>query len=363
MLMPFMPGDSVNVITAAWLWVDFFFVLSGFIISYVYADSFREELLGANYWKYVKARFARVYPLHFITMIWCAICAAIILHHATSLHPFFADMINPAAVIPSAFFLHSLGLYISTPLNSPSWSLSTEWWIYMIFPVLVPIFYRLNGLGKILAALVIAGFFLLIKYYLSSFHPFFPGAPPTLNVIVDFGIFRCLAGFLLGMLVFKVYDDGTVIRFFKQTWVFIALFAGLLLAMQFGIEELLIVSFFPFVILAAAHNHTAIEKVLKAPILQRLGDWSFSIYMVHTPIMYVFWIYQTIQHPTMFEQVPPQEIQPPNYMLGGLVCIVVVGLTLGVAYLTYSFIELPARTILNRRLNKKELEPIKIVNQ
>jgi peptidoglycan/LPS O-acetylase OafA/YrhL len=360
MLMPFMPQGSVNVITAGWLWVDFFFVLSGFIISYVYADIFKDVFTGASYWKYLKARFARVYPLHFITMIWCAIGAAITIHYATSMHPFFADMINPAAVIPSAFFLHSLGLYISAPLNTPSWSLSTEWWIYMIFPVLVPIFYRLNSLGKILAAVAIGGLFVFIKYYLSSLHPFYPGAPPTLNLIVDFGIFRCLAGFLLGMLAFKVYVDKTAMQLFRQTWVFITLFAGLLLAMQFGTEDLLVVCFFPFVILAAAHNRTGVEHLLKAPVLQRLGDWSFSIYMVHVPIMYIFWIYQTIQHPTMFEQFPPEQIEPPNYVLGGLFCAIVVGLTLGVAYLTYRYIEVPARMILNRRFNRKEMETVNV---
>jgi peptidoglycan/LPS O-acetylase OafA/YrhL len=73
MLMPFMPISKPHFITAGWLWVDFFFVLSGFIISYVYGENFKGSVSAASYWKYIKSRFARVYPLHFVTMIWCLI--------------------------------------------------------------------------------------------------------------------------------------------------------------------------------------------------------------------------------------------------------------------------------------------------
>ena len=67
-----MPFNSSNVhFMSGWLWVHFFFVLSGFIIFYVYGESFKESITTASYWKYIKARFARVYPLHFFTLIWC----------------------------------------------------------------------------------------------------------------------------------------------------------------------------------------------------------------------------------------------------------------------------------------------------
>ena len=56
-----------------------------------------------TYWKYIKARFARVYPLHLFTLIWCLVCAIVILHYANGVHPFFDDMLNPRTrfAIPS----------------------------------------------------------------------------------------------------------------------------------------------------------------------------------------------------------------------------------------------------------------------
>lgn len=96
MLMPFVePFAKPNRINAGWLWVDFFFVLSGFIIFYVYGDSFRNSITTGSYWKYIKARFARVYPLQFFTLLWCLLCAIIILHYADGVHPFFWDAFNP----------------------------------------------------------------------------------------------------------------------------------------------------------------------------------------------------------------------------------------------------------------------------
>ncbi len=362
MLMPFLPMGERHVIWAGWLWVDFFFVLSGFIISYVYGDSFKDTLTLGDYWKYIKARFARVYPLHFVTLVWCLICATIILHYADGVAPFYSDMINPSAAIPSLLFLQTFGLYSSAPLNTPSWSLSTEWWVYMVFPLLVPFFCHLKARGIAIMTVFIVGLFAFIKYFLGPDGLPFPGGSPSLNIITDFGVFRCLAGFLAGMLLFRVYEESIAISFFKKSWVFIAFFLGVMVAMHVGVEDILVIALFPFVILAAAYNNSTIKKVMDTPVLQRLGDWSFSIYMVHVPIMYVFWIYQIRLNPTMYAKFPPEQTGAPDYTLGLIACLVVVALTLIVSALSYRFVEVPARRYLNKRFSPKILETAKVTN-
>jgi len=245
MLMPFSP-QNVDFLSG-WLWVDFFFVLSGFIIFYVYGESFKHSITAADYWKYIRARFARVYPLHLFTLIWCLVCAVIILHYANGVHPFFDDMLNPRTALPSLLLIQSMGIYLAAPLNTPSWSLSTEWWTYMVFPLLVPLFTRLKGSGKILMLLFIIGFFLIVKYVLAPLS----GGPPTLNVVSDFGFFRCLAGFLTGMLLFKIYEESIAYNFFKRSWVFVVFFVGTIIAMVVGVEDILIIASLPFIILAS----------------------------------------------------------------------------------------------------------------
>ena len=360
MLTSFLPIWEPHFITSGWLWVDFFFVLSGFIIAYVYGDAFKDTITSGDYWKYIKARFARVYPLHVVTLLWSLICAIIILHYADGVAPFFGDMFSPSSAIPSLLFLQTFGLYIAAPLNSPSWSLSTEWWVYMVFPLLVPLFSRLKGTGIVIMVICVCGLFAFIKYYLGPVGLPFPGGSPSLNIITDFGIFRCLAGFLMGMLLFRVYEESIAIRLLSKSWAFSVFSLGVIVAMHVGAEDILIIALFPFVILTAAYNNTMIKRVLDTPVLQRLGDWSFSIYMVHTPLMQCFWIYQIRINPTMIAQFPGAPFGPLNVTWGLITCVVVVALTLLVAALSYRFIEVPARRYLNKKFTPKTMEAVKV---
>ncbi len=190
----------------------------------------------------------------------------------------------------------------------------------------------------------------------------FRACPPTLNVVSDFGFFRCLAGFLTGMLLFKIYEESIGYNFFKRSWVFIVFFVGTCIAMVVGVEDIMIIALLPFIILAAAYNTTSVKKVLDTLILQRLGDWSFSIYMVHVPIMYLFWIYQIKNNPTMLSNFPPAPADPATYPMGLVLCIVIIVLTLLVASFTYRYVEVPARNYLNRKRKSKGLEPVKVVS-
>lgn len=216
MLKAFIPRGQGSLINAGWLWVDFFFILSGFILSYVYSQTFKEPTYNSTYWKYIGARFARIYPLHFFTMLWSLICALFIHAYANNIDPFFAAMLNPNAAPASVLLVQSLHLYRTPPLNTPSWSLSTEWWVYMIFPFLVPYFSRIRVKGMIFTLVLITGFFFVIKYLLGPPFTAFTGGSPSINVTADFGIFRCLAGFLLGMLAFTFYNINGGYRFLKQ---------------------------------------------------------------------------------------------------------------------------------------------------
>jgi len=234
--------------------------------------------------------------------------------------------------------------------------------MYMVFPLLVPFFYRLRMLGKMVTLVCLAGLFVFVKYYFGIVGLPFPGGSPSLDILGDFSIIRCMAGFLLGMFVFTIYDKSIGLNFFKQSWVFAVFFLGVLVAMQLGTEDIIVIAFFPLIILSAAHNTTTIKKMLDFPFLQRLGDWSFSIYMVHVPIIYLFWIYQILHDPTYFANFPPPEAAPESYTTGWWLCAMLVASTLVVASLTYKFVEVPARNYLNKRFQPKELETVKVVN-
>ena len=351
-LMAFLPPGYTHFVENGWLWVDFFFILSGFIMSYVYGKNFAASVSRVEYWRYLGARFARVYPLHVVTLLWALVSCIAIVHYATALDPFFAAMFNPGAAPASLFLLQSLHLFKAAPLNTPSWSLSTEWWVYMIFPFLVPTFARLKFVGRLGTTGLLIGFYVLLRYWVGPKAGPVPGQP-TLNMVQDFGIFRCLAGFLLGMLVFEFYRSGIARDLFRQSATFVVALAGCLLAMHLGAMDLGIVAFFPFILLTAAYNETGVKRVLDTRPLQRLGDWSFSIYMVHVPILLMYLIVRVKRQPDLFADFMKLVNSTPDYRLGAVLCSILVVLTVLVAALTFRFIEVPARNYLNLQFATK----------
>ena len=352
---PFMPDGHTHFLDNAWLWVDFFFVLSGFIMCYAYSKHFKENITRSSYKKYIGARFARVYPLHFITTIWAFVCAVIIVHLTAHMNPFLAEIINPKALPASLLLIQSMHLYFTAPLNTPSWSLSTEWWVYMIFPFVVPFFIRLKKSGQILTGIAIVAFYVFLRYIVGPITPsFHPG--PTINIMTDFGFFRCLAGFFAGMLLFTFYEHGSGYRIIKRDWFFLLSFIGALVAMHFGVMDIIIIAFFPFILIAAAYNQTMIKRLLDTRPLQRLGDWSFSIYMVHMPIIFTFYAINVIQNPKLLDDTVKAAPQKPNYVVGMMICLVLVLLTLILAAIFYRFVEIPARNYFNKAFKTKHKE-------
>ncbi len=357
--MQFVPFGYTSLVTDGWLWVDFFFILSGFIMSYVYEKYFAETISWNDYKKFIGARFARVYPLHFITTMWAFVLAVYIVHSASSLDPFFAANYNLKSLPACLLLIQSLHLYIAAPLNSPSWSLSTEWWVYMIFPLLVPLFAKLKQAGKWLMFLFLVAFYLFLRYKIGPISPNFPKGQPTINLVADFGWLRCLAGFLTGMLLFQWYKSKAAYAVLKNSWCFVFFFVATLVCMHFAVMDIIIVAFFPFILLTAAYNNTAIKRILDWRALQRLGDWSFSIYMVHIPIMMIFTCIQIHKTPAMFADMGKLISQKPNYTQGAIMTFVIVALTILVASLSYRFIEVPARNYLNNAFNTnvKKIQP------
>lgn len=349
--LTFLPPGYTQFLDLSWLWVDFFFILSGFIMSYAYGKHFNSGVRLKPFKEYMGARFARVYPLHFISTIAAFVCVLFIVPLTTTLDPVFAAMFNRKAIIPCLLLIQSMHIgYIAAPLNNPAWSLSTEWWTYVIFPFFVPFFSRLKKTGKGLAVLGIIGFYLIIKLIehtdWGDHH-----TPP--NMITDFGFVRCLAGFFTGMLLFTFYQHRNGYNFLRKSWFFAVAFLGMVVAMHLGINHLLVIVFFPFVLISAAYNEGLVKRILDTKPLQRLGDWSFSIYMVHFPIIFFFYIFDARNDPNLFSSLQFFN-RPPDYAHALLMCGVILTLTLIFSALTYRYVEIPARNYFNRAFKTKQ---------
>lgn len=364
-LAPLVAPSTTHFIANGWLWVDFFFILSGFILSHVYGSNFQGSLSRSSYWEYIRARFARVYPLHLATLLVSLGCGLLMVKLASKMMPHFYLMFDLKTLPASLLLIQSIHLFPTTPYNGPSWSLSTEWWMYMIFPFLVQPFFRLKVAGKWMVLLGILGLYVTLMYYISPrwanrlmIEMGFAQALPTLNVTADWGILRCFAGFTLGMLLYQLYHLQAAFRLLKNGWAFILSFAITLAAMHFNWHQMLIIALFPLVILSAAYNQDFVRRFLETRPLQRLGDWSFSIYLIHMPIVYLVYCVMLLFNPEKLSSIEAFGYGQLSYAQAWLQCVGLEIATILVSAFTYYSFELPIRSYLNKRLKVKSTKGV-----
>ena len=223
---------------------------------------------------------------------------------------------------------------------------------------------KLTKPGRLLiAALCVAGY-LMIGYVLVPLVTvpdslsFFRtnGTPPfSLNVSYQFGFFRCLFGFVIGMMVYLAWKDNWAKRLFSNGYTVLILVAGLFTCMHFAVLDVFTVLFFPFILLAAAYGNRYMNSLLETKPLQKLGDWSFSIYLIHQPFLY--------QATALMQNPNKTGVTPSNLSMfaSWSICIAFIIFLLFVSYLSYRFIELPARNYINRRWGKEKLQAIPVL--
>lgn len=113
------------------LFVDLFFLISGFVIAHVYAGRVRDL---ASFGRFMQRRIGRIFPLHLLTFVAAVVLWALIKRVAQADH---APVNDPSCMIRTALLLHAVfpcgdGVYYYNPVN---WSISTEMAMYALFPL------------------------------------------------------------------------------------------------------------------------------------------------------------------------------------------------------------------------------------
>src|SRR6202034_1376719 len=124
----------VPLVRNAYLFVDLFFVLSGFVISHAYADRLGN---GKSVGIFLIRRFGRIWPLHaaiLAVFVGIELLKLVGLHNGLVLHhALFAHGHTIGAIVADLGLLQSFGLYDHLTWNGPSWSISAEFWTYVAF--------------------------------------------------------------------------------------------------------------------------------------------------------------------------------------------------------------------------------------
>ena len=304
---------SYPLFSHGYLFVDFFFVLSGFVIATAW-----ESRLGHvdQIWRFLLRRFGRIWPLH--AAILAAFVGVSLLQHdlgSDERHSVLAIFTNLALV-------HGLGMHKDLTWNGPSWSISVEALLYVIFAVLGPVRWR----AWAYAALIVTGVLVLTTR-----------APHGMASTFDYGAFRGFAGFFTGVLLTRLRPLSLGV------WGEVAVVAGVGAFVWFNQLTFLAPAVFGAAVFVFAHSRGAITRVLEWPPIAKLGEWSYSTYMVHSAVVAAIWLLA----PHLGLSRSGSMLTSPSPVLTGSIAVGYVAAVVAIASVTYSLIETPGRKMFN----------------
>jgi len=351
------PTGGSPLLSHMYLMVDFFFILSGFIMCHVYRNRFLKEVRVTEFKKFTIARFSRVYPLHLFTLVSTIVMLFLFGRMGVAKNAYLQADNNLYSVFTNLFLVQAMNFNKWFTWVHASWSISTEWWAYMIFPFLVAPFFRLNARGRIFICLLCITGYVFTSWFLAplvtlpaEFH--MSPAKPTdwsLNLAYQYGFARCICGFILGMMTYHAYKDRWGKKILGNGWTMTGFAAAAFMSMHLNWPDIITVSFFPFIILSGAYGSQSINRVFAIKPLQRLGDWSFSIYLIHQPLLILLtygWSKLSSIQPNNLNQWVPHGY---SVALSWMMCFSLIIPILFVSYLSYRYIENPSRKWLNAK--------------
>lgn len=272
-----MNGRAGPFIDSAYLFVDFFFILSGFVMTHAYRERIAN---GMPFTAYAGVRLARLYPLHvFMHLFYAAsiLAKAVIFSFGVGrTDP--AESVHAPSFWTNLFLLQAFGVHDYIYWNRPSWSISAELGAYVVFFVLTK---TLDRAGRLAPPLIGA---------LMLYTGLLVWDDRRLDVTYDFGVIRCLAGFYLGSFLYRLLERRTsrplAHNRLTRTVAEMAVVAAIAVSVNcvpqgrvFVIGAL--IAFAVAISLFASSNSGAIGALLETPLLRKLGRWSYSIYLVH----------------------------------------------------------------------------------
>ena len=328
-LPPYNPTLGIPLIRNSYLMVELFFVLSGFVICGVFGDTLKHT---KDVLRFQVVRFGRLFPVHLLFLLIFVIfeiAKYILVPNFATSYPLArrADL--------SGFFQHLFLLQGVLPrgrfdlFNGPSWSISVEFYVYLLFGFIVLRLHRLRLF--LFAALFLAALLNLIQ------------GPLAGTMLLSRGI----CGFFLGCLTFEVIraKKPRVPPLISDLF-FISI--PLFLALKTSGKLDYAVSFLTsgLIISLVCCERSAIKTALSWSVFQWLGTVSYSVYMCHTAIIWLF--NQSLRFFLKAPEIVVEErsypfLGPDHTVLAYSVYVLILLTTLVISHIVYTYVEHPWR--------------------
>ena len=337
-LVLFLPREMSRFFSKCYLMVDLFFIMSGFIIYHVYGEFFKHNIHTAAFNKYIRARLARVYPLHIFTLVLTIVLVV-------SQHFKWDEFFNPRAIPTQVLMLQSFGFHSIYTWNVPAWSISAEFAAYIIFPLFAFLIYRFKNIVPIIITCLIIFIYCLLAFKLSKSNG--TTGLYNLDLTYDYGYLRGIAGFLAGGMIYQLYLKK-IFYFLKADIVLVILFTLLFTCLHFGVTDLVFIPVFLLLVLSAAYNTNRVKRLFSNRFLQWLGNISYSVYLMQFPLMLL--VIGSLPH-FGISWKGPYSLHLP-YWQAALCCLLFLAVLIGISALTYHYIERPFRKLINGKFRR-----------
>ena len=275
-LVELFPKAAIDVFAKGYLAVDLFFVLSGFVLWCNYAERFNRGGLAETA-RFMRRRLARIWPLHafilgvFVLLVWSVWLSG----GSISRYPLDELPLN-------ILLIHNWGFTSRLSWNHPSWSISTEFAAYCLFPF-IAVAVRWDRLPiAVLVAMAVALMTALAWLFTAK------GAVTLGEDIPQLGVWRCLAEFCLGAIACMVWTRWRGAPY-RALWAGLCCVsvtaAGLLLSWP---ETWFVPAAFFTGILALSLDRGALSGALGVRPAVYLGEISYSTYLAHFLLFIAF---------------------------------------------------------------------------
>jgi len=323
------PLFDLGIIRSGYLMVHLFFVLSGFVIYNAYANRIKRP---GDLARFQFLRFGRLYPVHLVfLLVYVLIEIAKYIGQARlgitspNSQPFRENSLT--ALVQQIFLVQAIGpTGNATTFNTPAWSISVEFYTYLIFGAVVLLAHQFRHL--LFSLLVFASLLLLAT-----------------EATFGFGdMLKCLAGFFIGCLTaFAVGQIKVGLPRILSLLILAVIIAFLHFKTSEQYDLVIYVLSAGLIASLVVVKNGYLNQLLNLRVLTWLGSISYAVYMSHVAVIWIL------------SQVMRVILKKPEVIIGGrstpqlssfevvLAWLLLTGIVLGISTLVYRFIETPMR--------------------
>lgn len=262
-------GPLSTLLLHGYLAVDLFFILSGFVMAHVYGEALASGTFRQR--SFLLHRIGRIYPLYLLATL--AFVTLALERGAFGAPQYLALSAN-------LVMMQSLGDWPS--MDPPAWSVSAEMIAYLLFPLIAPACLRssrkvalFTGMAALLSVLAMT--LAASRHYIGT-----PIAKGELDLyFTPYTLVRCLAGFVIGQLLYRLFRNGTLNPVLSGNLFQCAVLLLVLATLAQALSDFPAYLAMILLVVTLAQDRGLLQRLFASPPLMLLGKVSFGIYLLH----------------------------------------------------------------------------------